>query len=175
MKICGICGRPKETVGIKVKRWRCKPCSSARNLVHYHANKARRRAQIEAWRSKNEDRVKAAGNGWRQTVGRPVMLWSGARRRANKDGIPFTLSLDRVKAAIERGRCEVTGLDFELGAGRSPWAPSLDRESPLLGYTNENTRIVVWLFNAAKNKFTDEDVLRLSAALLARHAEGAAK
>lgn len=67
----------------------------------------------------------------------------------------------------------MTGIPFELSTGRGnggadPWAPSLDQMDPSIGYTPENTRVVVWMFNAAKHIGTDADVRRMAEALCAR-------
>lgn len=62
------------------------------------------------------------------------------------------------------GKCEVTGLPFEWSIG-SPWAPSLDRIDSARGYTHENTQLVCWIYNQAKNIYTHADLLRLASAL----------
>jgi|GEM_PF-3167831 len=49
---------------------------------------------------------------------------------------------------------------------RSPWVASVDRIDPLGGYTQENARLVVWLYNAAKSNYQDQDVLRLALAVI---------
>lgn len=52
------------------------------------------------------------------------------------------------------------------GCGQMPpWSPSLDRIDPLQGYTPENCRLVVWMYNAAKHISSDANVLRLAQAL----------
>jgi hypothetical protein len=43
---------------------------------------------------------------------------------------------------------------------------SIDKIDPKKGYTLENSRVVVWIYNAAKNIFTDEDVMRMANALV---------
>ena len=65
------------------------------------------------------------------------------------------------------GICEVTGIPFTYGLNaRNPWSPSLDRIDPSVGYTLENTRVVVWIYNAAKNVFSDSDVMLMAHALV---------
>jgi hypothetical protein len=60
----------------------------------------------------------------------------------------------------------MTGIEFKLGPGRrSPWSPSIDRINPRLDYTLANCRVVVWMYNAAKSEFRDEDVLIMAGAL----------
>jgi hypothetical protein len=58
-------------------------------------------------------------------------------------------------------------LPFTYGLeARNPWSPSLDRIDPKIGYTLENTRVVVWIYNTAKNVFHDEDVMLMAQALI---------
>lgn len=91
---------------------------------------------------------------------RAQQLFNSAKTRAKESGRDFTLSFDRVLFALELGVCEATGLKFDMLArkGRSPYAPSLDREDCSKGYTDENTRVVVWAFNSACGDW-GEDIL----------------
>lgn len=62
------------------------------------------------------------------------------------------------------GCCEVTGIPFEHKRSTSdnhmgnPYVASPDRIDSSKGYTKENTRWVVWIFNAMCGNFTDEQV-----------------
>ena len=104
-------------------------------------------------------------------------LVAGAKFRAKQKKMPFSLDVERIQKAIESGVCEVTGLPFDLrrgsrdgqsnGGRKSPWSPSLDRRVPASGYTNHNTRVVVWIYNISKFVYTDADVLRMSRAIVA--------
>jgi len=94
-------------------------------------------------------------------------LLNAARSRGKYE---VTITTEFIQEKIERGVCEATGLPFDLspGNGPTPWAPSLDRIDNSLGYTPNNSRVVVWMFNAAKGTTTDEDVLTLAEALCLR-------
>lgn len=99
----------------------------------------------------------------------PYRLWNNARQRARKSGLPFTISLDWVQQRFREGRCSVTGIEFDLSFGKAharPFGPSLDQIKPGAGYTEENTQVVVWIYNAAKTNGEHEDVMRLARALI---------
>ena len=98
------------------------------------------------------------------THGRAVSLWHNSRNRDSTHSI----TLEWIKEQLDKGVCAVTGIPFVFSyhKTRSPWAPSLDKIDPSQGYTEENTRVVVWMYNAAKNIFTDSDVMLLASALV---------
>lgn len=106
---------------------------------------------------------------YRQTVsGRAAQLQSNARRRAEDKGIPFDLDRLDLIERIAKGRCEVTGLLFDMTAsgGLNPWAPSLDRRNNAKGYTPDNVQVVVSAYNVAKGPWGDEVLLKLARAIV---------
>jgi hypothetical protein len=100
------------------------------------------------------------------------------RCKSKKLGLPFDLTVEWFEERLARGICEATGLPMQpLNAGdslakraRSPWVASVDRIDPLGGYTQDNARLVVWLYNAAKSNYKDQDVLHLALAVIAHAA-----
>lgn len=109
---------------------------------------------------------------WRDTPkGRAGVMVSHARGRARKKGLEFNLTSEWLSSHLEPGRCEVTGIPFDLRATQNgggpgqPFTPSLDRIDPAKGYTPDNVQVVVWIYNAAKGIGTHEEVLVLVRAL----------
>jgi hypothetical protein len=94
----------------------------------------------------------------------------GAKNRARVGQFEFSLSAEHIRNVLAAGFCEVTGIAFEMSTPRfvkSPWAPSLDRKDPRVGYTPENTRVVVACFNFAKGVWGDQAVMIMARALVA--------
>jgi len=96
------------------------------------------------------------------------------RHMAKKAGIPFSLTLGWFKANLQRGTCQVTGLEFvkpvyQRGnrGQRGPYTPSVDRIDNTKGYTPDNCRMVIWMANLAKNSYSDIDFARLCKAFTA--------
>lgn len=94
-------------------------------------------------------------------------LWNNARQRALQKDLPFSITLDWVRERTEGGACEATKIPFDLsvGSGRgrgNPFSPSLDQRVPGLGYTEENTAVVCWMYNCAKGVGTRDDVLKMA-------------
>jgi hypothetical protein len=75
-----------------------------------------------------------------------------------------------IEERLTAGTCEVTGLPFgNVDSGHDPRAPSIDRLDSSLGYTPDNCRLVVWVYNRAKFIWTDAVILEMARALVARH------
>ena len=98
--------------------------------------------------------------------GKAIAMYHGTKvGRRFRDGNELTP--EWIMEKLQKGFCEVTKLPFTYGLdARNPWSPSLDRIDPSIGYTLENTRVVVWIFNAAKNVFKDSDVMLMAHALI---------
>ena len=84
----------------------------------------------------------------------------------------FDLTREWAEEKIEAGVCEVTGLQFEYskdGKDRfQPFIPSVDRIDSSKGYTQDNCRMVVWIYNMAKAEWSDDIVLRMAKALVSK-------
>ena len=76
-----------------------------------------------------------------------------ARQRSRDRGLDFNISLDwALETAKRQGqRCVLTGIPFlasiDTKSFRHPFAPSLDRIEPSLGYTTDNVRLVIFAVN----------------------------
>jgi len=74
-------------------------------------------------------------------------------------------SLEKIEDIIVNGKCEQSGLPFQLRANtkeqkynRNPFSPSPDRKDLTKGYEPSNVQWVLWIFNVMKNTFDDVDV-----------------
>jgi len=97
----------------------------------------------------------------KNTRGRSLAICNRAKQRAKRRGIQYTLDEDRVRAVMEAGKCEATGLPFDLDDPHSPYSPSLDRKDSSKGYTDSNTWVVVLAFNLAKNRWTSDQLVEV--------------
>lgn len=94
----------------------------------------------------------------RSPAGHPLFreLERGARSRAKKRGVPFLLPPGWMAATYTRqgGRCAISGVPMnKTRAKHDPFAPSIDRVNPQLGYTPENCQLVCYAVNCGKNQF----------------------
>src|SRR5712692_2752465 len=90
---------------------------------------------------------------------RPEMI-SGARHRAKRDGIPFSLTVSDVYIPLF---CPVLGTPIKWSAGRgNSNSPTLDRIIPALGYVIGNVVVVSHRANRLKNDATLEELKKLT-------------
>ena len=108
----------------------------------------------------------SVGNRFRthgRTDSREFDLWSAAKDRAMKEGLPFDIDLDDI---VIPDVCPVLGIpiDVALGRGRrKPDSPSLDKFIPEKGYTKGNIAVISWRANWLKNNGTTEEWLKIAA------------
>jgi len=125
--ICRICGT--DILCKTNRKDECTPCNKRK---HYDACRKR-----PAWR-----------------VGQ---LLSAAKNRATTKGLDFDLDRKYIQKLWDdqSGTCLLTGQPFVLvtGEGTNPYAPSLDRVIPELGYTRGNVRLICFQMNMAINEF----------------------
>jgi hypothetical protein len=184
------------SIGLQNSRTRlCRSCNAAKGRAFYAANKKHVIETAKARRHREPDKIKAYWRGWRDrskdqikeyeeryrvstytsAERRAMRLATACRLRAKKAGVDYDLTKEWVLAKLASGHCEVTGLPFDMATlaprgerkSRTPaFAPSLDRIQQGGGYTQDNTRVVVFIYNVARADFDDSDLTTLAKALL---------
>jgi hypothetical protein len=107
---------------------------------------------------------------WHSTLaGRCKLMLSNSEERAHKKGLEFDITEDWLMPKLKERKCEVTGieLDFNRVKGyRNCYTPTLDRRNPTKGYTQENTQVVIYIYNLAKHTFSHDDVVTFASKLV---------
>lgn len=169
----------------------CRRCVSERGKAHYkkHVDRA---AELQRARMRDPGKAKAASElksryyaenkakwaAYRDTQRtrlatsawhRAGRLVTWVRSRAARNGWEFDLTREWAERKLSVGVCEVTGIAFQYdkpdGTQLFPWAPSIDRIDSAKGYSQDNCRMVVWIYNMAKARWSDDDVMRMARAL----------
>lgn len=124
---------------------------------------------MRAWRAKNWERHRVNYMAHRLTIrGTAIHLRNMAMQRARERGLEFNLSRNLIEEKLLRGVCEVTGIKFLRRHGEriNPLTPSLDRINYRKGYTDNNIRVVIFAFNAARGHWGDKMTLRVAQAIV---------
>lgn len=90
---------------------------------------------------------------------------NNARRLSKREGLPFDLTTEWLRARIQAGTCELTGLPLDA-SGPGPYSPAIDRVDLARGYTLDNVRVVVFAVNALRGSWGDKDALAVAQALV---------
>lgn len=101
-------------------------------------------------------------------------MYKRCRDRSKLKNIPISLTVDdMVELAIHcEGVCSVSGIPLDLSSpeknNRRPYAPSLDRINPNLGYTLENCRIVCDAVNIGMLHWGEGVLLKIGVSMAAK-------
>lgn len=126
----------------------------------------------EAYRNRNPERSKKQWRDWSVTPnGTVTVLLNYARDRSRKNNLPFELHREWLAPKLVKGTCEMTGIRLERGTNTKghrthPFAPSLDRITPKLGYTKENTRLVCFAVNRAMSDWGEDVLIEIAEKLI---------
>jgi hypothetical protein len=169
---CTACASPEAVK--RTRAWRLANPDRARSLAKEYSERpatiAKRRAaaRTPTYREKKKlarrERVKLLP--W-------IAILSQARVRSTRKKIPYELSSAWAKARWT-GRCELTNEPFRYSAGRSnPYSPSIDRIDSSKGYTESNSRFILWSLNQFRGRHSDLEMFDVARLLL--KAEGACR
>ena len=140
---------------------------------YYLANKAKKRAQADAWAARNPEKVKASSRkqaARRNALGldvaarkkweannRPYILWNAAKQRAKKSGVAFEIGREDV---VIPQACPILGIELNTTerARMAPSSPSLDRIDPAKGYVPGNVWVISWRANRMKCDASPEEL-----------------
>lgn len=116
---------------------------------------------------------------WREYFYTPrgtiTALLNNASDRAKRAGLPFDLDREWLEEKLKPMICELSGLSLErVPRGRfriHPFAPSLDKIVPELGYVKNNVRIVAFIVNRARSDYGDDILMAMAEALVKNRKE----
>ena len=151
-------GRERWSVILEQLKY-CPSCKEVKHVSEFHRNVARR-SGIHCYCKPCQNAKNAArslnrweNNDLRWVAGR---IHSNTRISARRRGLIYELSPEWFLAKLEAGICELTGLPLGRYASRDPHVPSPDRLDNDIGYTDENTRVILWWINQAKNNWPED-------------------
>lgn len=158
----------------------CKVCVNTKARLKYKdpvVKQSRSNAHIK--RSNTEDykesQKKRSEKFYTSLRGRALTLLKSAERRSHKFNEKLTIDFDFIYDKLVNGKCEVTGVTFDFNKSekydKNPHSPSIDRIDSSIGYTKENTRIVIWQYNLMKGEVSDNELLQLCKIIIERNSD----
>jgi hypothetical protein len=168
---CEICSTPF----LKTKRSQkyCSRICFGRSWRHKHREehnarvRARRHLKPEWYREREP--IYSSRHRSKLESSKPwAYLLLSARSRAKEKNITYELDDDWARSRWT-GFCEITKLPFAAGYkghGPHPFSPSVDRIDSKIGYTQTNTRFILWGCNATKGIGTDFDMYFIAKAII---------
>lgn len=160
----------------------CKSCVNNRAKGYYYKDAETRKYYADKAKERRKNPLvlqqeKNYQKQYYQTIeGRARNLYSAANSSHISDKFSCTITYEHILNELTKGYCSVTGIMFDLidkykpsNRKRNAYAPSLDRINSMLGYTNENTRLVIWQYNAMKGELTDDEILSICKILVTRN------
>jgi len=147
LRICSDCGSEKTVLEFSRTGWKktyrstCKECRNKDARILHQMRKG-------------------------STATRASRLTAAAKSRAAAKGLKFDITVEWVQRALDSGICEATGIAFDLTSKRGWNTPSLDQIKAGGGYTMENTRVVLFGFNAACGNWGEHRFIEMANAIM---------
>lgn len=163
---CDICGEP--FVKTKSHQRYCSPdCYDGawmkNNRDKHNARIRKRRKDKPEWYREHEPKYYKTYRS-SQLLAMPwIYSFKSRQAEARLKDWPFDLTHEWA-AARWTGRCEITNIPFQTNGKAGPWpfSPSLDKIDPIKGYTQSNSRFILWGCNAIKGVGTDADMCKIA-------------
>lgn len=150
--ICTVCGDDKDIEQFS---------KSSRRGKNGTGRRSNCKACVKRYSDANRDKIRQSGERYRNE-NRALLLLKKARERAANKGIPFSITVDDVKAVWPTdGKCPVLGIELKHNtvSGPADSSPTLDAFIPELGYVPGNIHIISCLANSVKRDVTDPTIL----------------
>lgn len=181
LRTCNIClqdKKVKEFVYLRPNRGRKTTCRECENSNYKKRDFDNYDKWMKQYRQtpKNKEYEREFRKNYLQTLpGVAGKLCSSAKRRAKLNNLEFNLTPEWVKEQLTLLKCSVTNIDLVIGKYDNrlyrvnPYAPSIDRKDPSIGYTMDNCRIVCWIYNLCKADFPEAIVLEFAKAYVSNN------
>lgn len=141
-------------------KW-CSRCSCCNAEQPYTRKDHAKQSELSDWQCK-QCVAMAKGFSSNRPVGDKGRLFNKYMKSARKRGISWNLSFDQMFASYT-GYCALTG--WEISIDWTCQTASLDRIDSSKGYTQDNVQWVHSMVNMCKNKYDQDDFLRMCMAI----------
>lgn len=169
--ICDVCGSP-FVLSKRGQRYCCRDCYKKAwpilNRGKHNARQCQKRADHPDWFREHDKKYYQTYRAKAESSRPWKYLLQSRRLDAKNRGLEYTLTNEWAEARWT-GKCELTGIPFlkqRTGRGPMPFSPSIDRIDQTKGYTQDNSRFLLWGLNALRGNGTDDDMYVIARALV---------
>lgn len=170
MKICPVCKIEKCFDEFHRQNERgilsgyCKSCNKIK------CKEYSKKRKIKDPEFMNNERERARLNRQNSISYRLVQMVHSIKSSAAKRKISFNIEKFQIELMMlhQDFKCIKTGMkfDFTQGKGTKPFGPTIDRIDCSRGYEPDNIQLVCNMYNYAKNRWSDEEVLTFAKKLV---------
>ncbi len=153
---------------------RCSMCRETKHNVYFSRDRSRK----SGFNSRCKECLSVKVGTFKKFVNPPVsdqnlseqqnkyleQLLKRKKSDAKRKGVQCDFNLDWIREQFRKG-CAVTGIAFEIGK-KNPFSVEVDRVIPSGDYSIKNSRFVCAIYNRAKWSYSDEDVIKMTLALV---------
>lgn len=118
-----------------------------------------------SYREQNREKIRMMNTVYKKdgTLNLTVLvnnMFSGAKVRAKKQKVPFTITKDHIKELLKDMRCYYFGIELKPASDTfsHKYSPTLDKVIPELGYVPSNIVLCSYKANSIKDKGTLEEL-----------------
>lgn len=179
MKKCSKCKKEKNSTEFYKNKhekdglhgW-CKICSKEFDHIRGQTPKRKEYQKKRSQTPRLKNLRKKYYNDHREVLDYRIKLsLKRAKKRAKEKNILFEINLEWTKKQWEKqnGKCLLSGMPFDLTPSSyrvNPYSPSLDRIDSSMGYTKDNTRLILSQINFSINEYGFEEYLKIAKACL---------
>lgn len=141
-------------------KW-CKKCSGCNQEQAYTRKDHAKQSELRDWQCK-KCVAKAKGFSNNQPIGDKQRNFNRFKKSSESRNISWNLTLEEMFSKYD-GKCALTGWDIDIKYGNE--TASLDRIDNLKGYELTNIQWVHNMVNMSKNKYTQEDFIKMCIAI----------
>lgn len=146
----------------------CKRCGASKDFSNLAKSGYKGNLRNLCKECRNSEQRERHENRRTSTRFRALRMLSAAKMRAKELHLLFDLDAEWIQDRLVMGRCEATGIAFDMELKRGWNTPSLDRIIPSKGYTKANTRVAIFALNTACGNWGEQPVLEIARGILAR-------
>lgn len=156
----------KKTSNGKIYSW-CEPCRKEYTKIYVANNWEKVKSNQKLYRDKNKEKIREIDIKYKtkfQTVLKSIL------RRLKKIDISCDIDIEYLYHLYfnQNARCAITGLEFNTQPyiGTKARSISVDRIDNSIGYRKGNIRLICFMVNVMRNRFSDREVLEMASAIV---------